>query len=84
VVDPSEAARSSDIIPVLKDAFDRTRVYEYGGSLLHLVLEHIAANFDEDDDRDRSLIRLLDVVETTLISSGYLNNDFAMLAGEKK
>jgi SAM-dependent methyltransferase len=84
VVDPSEAVRSSDIIPVLMDAFDRTRVYEYGGSLLHLVLEHIAANFDEDDDRDRSLIRLLDVVETTLISSGYLNNDFAMLAGEKK
>lgn len=84
IVDPSEAARSSDIIPVFRDTFEKKWVYEYGGSLLHLVLEHIAANFEEDDEIDRCLIRLLDVFETTLISSGYLNNDFAMLAGAKE
>jgi SAM-dependent methyltransferase len=82
-IDPSEAVRSADIISVFTGTFEQTWVYEFGGPLMHLVLENIVANFDPGNDKDRSIIRLLDLFETALIKAGYLNNDFAVLAGRK-
>ena len=82
-IDPSEAVRSSEIIGVMRETFDQSWVYEYGGPLLHLVLENIAANFDPEDERDRALIRMMYVFETALVEKGYLNNDFAHLAARK-
>ena len=78
-VDPSEAVRSDEIITILERSFAWSRVYPYGGSLLHLVLEHIASNFDPGSDRDRALIKLLDSFESGLIRNGTLSSDFAVL-----
>lgn len=83
-IDSSEAARSSEIIPVFTSTFPSNWIYNFGGPLLHLVLEHIAANFDPENERDRAVIRLLDVLECTSIKAGYLDNDFAVLAGRKE
>ena len=79
-VDPSEAVRSSEIIGLLGARFPRTWTYPYGGSMMHLVLEHIAVNFDPECDRDRAIIRLIDLMESELIASGCLADDFAVLA----
>lgn len=82
-VDPSEAVRSSEITGVFTRIFNSNRVYPYGGALLHLALEHIAGNFDPDDQKDRALLRVMDLMETELTAAGTLDNDFAMLVGLK-
>lgn len=83
-VDPSEAVRSADIVPVLKRLFDPYHVLEYGGTLLHLVCEHIIANFDPADGRDRAILRTLYALESELIKSGSLGSDFAILVGRRR
>lgn len=82
-VDPSEAVRSAEITGVFSRAFEESRVYPYGGALLHLALEHIAGNFNPDDQKDRALLRVIDLMETELTAAGTLDNDFAMLVGRK-
>jgi SAM-dependent methyltransferase len=83
-VDPSEAVRSDEIVGVLERTFAQSWVYPYGGSLLHLVLEHIASNFDPGNARDRELIRLLDACESGLIRSGLFGSDFAVLVARRR
>lgn len=82
-VDPSEAVRSGEIIPVFRQTFSRARVYPYGGTLMHLALEHIAGNFDPADGKDRAILRIMDVLETELIEAGTLENDFSILVGQR-
>jgi SAM-dependent methyltransferase len=83
-VDPSEAVRSDEIIGVLERTFAQSWVYPYGGSLLHLVLEHIASNFDPRSDRDRELIKLLDACESGFMRSGLFDSDFAVLVARRR
>ncbi len=44
-VDPSEAACSSQILPLLVEQFEVVVQRPYGGSLLHLLLADVAQNF---------------------------------------
>lgn len=53
--DPSEAARSAEIIPVMRQFFD-VEIVPMGMSLTFEVLLDIAHNFDPDDDADNALI----------------------------
>lgn len=82
-VDPSEAVRSGEIIPVFEKEFSRCWVYPYGGTLMHLALEHIAGNFDPADEKDRAILRIMDLLETELIEAGTLESDFAILVGQR-
>lgn len=82
-VDSSEAVRSNEIIGVLEHTFSQSWVYPYGGSLLHLVLEHIASNFDPGSASDRELIKLLDACESGFIASGLFDSDFAVLVARR-
>lgn len=82
-VDPSEAVRSDEIIGVLERTFSQSWVYPYGGSLLHLVLEHIASNFDPHSASNRELIKLLDACESGFIASGLFDSDFAVLVARR-
>jgi SAM-dependent methyltransferase len=65
-VDPSEAAHSSSILPLLPECFEVVAERPYGGSLLHVLLADVAQNFhaaqarpwlqalmDAEDDLDR-------------------------------
>ena len=48
-MDPSEAIRSEDIIPVFEKFFTVEQRRDYGGSLSILVLDNIVGNFTETD-----------------------------------
>ena len=48
-VDPSEAAASSRILPLLGAHFEVIAKQPYGGSLLHVLLAHIAQNFQSPE-----------------------------------
>ncbi len=76
--DPSESVRSSEIIPLLEREFEIVERKDYGGTLLQLVLDRIAGNF-QDTEEDRRVLRALCECEQELIDRGELSSDFAVL-----
>ncbi len=78
--DPSEAIRSDMIVPALDRHFDVVERIDYGGTVLHLLLEHIIHNFDDGNDVHVAILRLLAGFEDVLISRGVLESDFTVMA----
>jgi SAM-dependent methyltransferase len=64
--DPSEAVRSSEIVSVLKMYFDIVEYRPYGGTLLHMLLTGITGNFDENNEDDDTLLKLLTLMDVHL------------------
>lgn len=83
-VDPSEAVRSEWIVPTLHRYFDVVERIDYGGTILHLLLEHIIHNFDESDAHHLAILRLLAGIEDVLIKQGVLTSDFTVMALVRK
>ena len=84
IADPSEAIRSDLILPEVDRLFTVEARADYGGSVLHLLLEHIVHNFDPDDEKDAALLRVLAAAEALLIDAGVLPNDFTALAARPR
>ncbi len=84
VADPSEAIRSDLIVPTLDRHFDVVERIDYGGTVLHLLLEHIIHNFDNGNDAHVAILRLLARFEDVLISRGVLRSDFTVMALARK
>lgn len=78
--DPSEAVRSEDIIPVLKQTFNHVDVYDYQGSLLHFALYSIAGNFHRDTPEDQAIMDMLFAVEDTLMAHDDVPMNWAVIA----
>jgi SAM-dependent methyltransferase len=81
--DPSEAIRSAEIVPLLKDYFEVIEFRGYGGSLLHLVMEGIAGNFGPGDPLAAEWVDRLGAIEDQLILEGRLAHDFAVIIARK-
>ncbi|MFD2265047.1 class I SAM-dependent methyltransferase [Lacibacterium aquatile] len=78
--DPSEAVRSSEILPLLKERFHVEEVRGFGGGLLHLALATIAHNFDvaqSGDPTGPEYLRLLIEASDELRRQGRTQDDFA-------
>lgn len=84
MVDPSEAIRSGEIVPALGRYFRVVERIDYGGTILHPLLENIVHNFDDGDACHRALLRLLGKIEDVLIAEGALESDFTLMALAKK
>jgi 2-polyprenyl-3-methyl-5-hydroxy-6-metoxy-1,4-benzoquinol methylase len=82
--DPSEAIRSEDILKHVQSLFAPVVIRNCGGSLLHLLLEHIAGNFREDDPEAMAYLQSLFDLEDRLIAEGKLQNDFVVVIAQKK
>jgi ubiquinone/menaquinone biosynthesis C-methylase UbiE len=76
-VDPSEAVRSAEIIPILKTYFDIVEFRPLGGSILQFLLANIAMNF-QDETGEKFLEIFIDL-EDTLMECGDLESDFAFI-----
>ena len=81
--DPSEAARSAEIVPVLQQFFN-VEVVPMGMSLSFEVLLDIAHNFDPDDAADNALIDGIMRVEREAESAGEIEPLFACLVARHK
>ncbi len=79
-VDPTEAVRSDDIIPVLRATFNHVDVYDYQGSLLHFGLHSIAANFSRDTPEDQAIMDMLFAAEDALMAHDDVPMNWAVLA----
>jgi ubiquinone/menaquinone biosynthesis C-methylase UbiE len=83
-MDPSEAVNSSQIIPLLSKHFDILEHKKYGGTLLHLLMNHVMANFDTDDELQATIVKMIFLYEQTLIDSGVLESDFCYVVARPK
>ena len=82
--DGFEAVRSADIIPAMKKEFEILEVRPYGGTILHLVFEAIAANFDDENDlHDTALISFCCLLERQLLENGVIPHDHAVIAARR-
>ena len=82
--DPSEAIRSDLIVEEIERRFRVVERIDYGGTILHLLLEHIVHNFDPEAEKDVAVIRLLGRFEDLLIRNGVLPSDFAVMAMKRQ
>ncbi len=78
-VDPSEAIRSADIMKVLPQYFTIVEKKDLGGTILHMLLEGIAGNFNRDNPQDMKLLNLLFDIEDTFMEIGEISSDFAVI-----
>ncbi len=82
-VDPSEAVRSAEIVPVLRQYFDILEFKPLGGTILQFLLADIANNFQQDEVGAR-LLEMLFAVEDALLDAGQLDSDFAYIVAAPK
>lgn len=76
-VDPSEAVRSAEIMPILQTLFDVIEYRPLGGSILQFLLADIAGNFQ--DETGEQLLEVFFRLEDALIACGDLPSDFAYI-----
>jgi len=79
VADPSEAVRSSEIVPLLEDYFSILEIKGYGGAILHELLYDIAGNFCEENTGSLDHLRKLFEVEDQLTACQTVGDDFAVI-----
>lgn len=77
--DPSQAIRSSDIVPLLCQYFDILEQRDLGGALLHQGLGEIAQNFDADSAEDCAVLETFFAAEDRAMREGAIGSDFAII-----
>jgi len=82
-VDPSEAVRSAEILPLISKYFEVVTVNPTGGAILQFLLSGIAGNFRTDDPKSMQLLEMLFTIEDTLADVGDVGSDFALIVARK-
>jgi SAM-dependent methyltransferase len=82
-MDPSEAARSQDIMSVFREKLETIKISYTNGTLLHPLLGEIASNFEGDEDRD-TVLKLLIKFDRILVERGVLPSDYVFCMARKK
>lgn len=77
--DPSEAVRSAEIMKILTDRFEIIEKIDFGGTLLQILLEDIAGNFNAESDYDNLLIDMICTIEDILIKNQTIKSDFVFI-----
>jgi len=81
--DPSEAIRSDGILPIAEDRLNVLTCAMTGGTLLNPLLHGIAGNFEKSKEA-RDILRILILLEQTLIDAGVISSDYTYLVAGKK
>ena len=82
--DPSEGARSDEIIPIIKQQFKNTNVHYYNGSIITYALdEKCFLNYDPSSLQDRAIINLLLQLDRTMIEAGEIPSIHAIIVSQK-
>lgn len=82
--DPSESVRSGEILEMLCREFEVLEQKSMGGTLLSLLFDGIAGNFDEGNPVVCSLIKSLQKTEELLISNHVIQPDFIFMVLKRK
>jgi len=82
--DPSEAVRSTEIIPELQKHFKISILRYFGGAIFHPLFNEIMANFNYDSDAEVALIEMVLLLERVMVEEKVLNEDYAIIIAERK
>ena len=82
--DPTEAVRSSELMPMIESRFDVRERKDLGGTILMHLLYEMVQDFRWDNARERSIIDLLCTFEGALLDEGKIDSDFVILAARKR
>lgn len=82
--DPSEAIRSKDIVPALRQHFDIIEHRALGGAVMHLALGDIAQNFDPADPDHAQRLDTLAAMEDQAMAEGKIDSDFDVLTAVRR
>lgn len=75
-IDPSESVLSDRIMPLAHRFFEPVEIRDYGGTILHLLLDRIVGNFDPDRPQDVEILQDFFDLETLCLKTGVLRSDF--------
>lgn len=76
-MDPTEAVRSAEIMATVQEFFEVVEYKPYGGTLLHILLTHVMDTFDLENEDQVALLRMMFLLERTLVQRQVLGSDFA-------
>ena len=81
--DPSEGIRASEIVPLIASRFEIKHFRYVGGTLLYLVFNEIAGNFNEDDAEIMPLVDALIALDNFLIDNAVLQSYHVYIVSQK-
>jgi SAM-dependent methyltransferase len=81
--DPSEGIRASEIVPLVASRFEVRHFRYVGGTLLLLIFNEIAGNFNENDAGIMPLVKALIGLDNFLIDNGVLPSYHVYMVCEK-
>jgi SAM-dependent methyltransferase len=76
-IDPSEAIRSADILPLIRAHFAVIEERPLGGALLHNVLGDLTQNFRPSSAEDCAVLERMFAAEDAAMADGSIGSDFA-------
>ncbi|MEN3369779.1 MAG: hypothetical protein V7609_1922 [Verrucomicrobiota bacterium] len=79
VMDPSEAIRSAEILPLLAKTFTIIEKKNFGGTVLHMLLQDIVHNFPDNLPERSAILNLLLYLEALLIRENVIASDFCFV-----
>lgn len=83
-IDPSEAIRSDEIVPLLEDRFTVLDRIDYGGALLHHLLSGSMQCFDFGNAEHCRWLHRLYAAEREAMAAGIIGSDFTFIVAEPK
>lgn len=81
--DPSEGIRASEIVPLIASRFEIKHFRYVGGTLLLLVFNEIAGNFNEEDPESMPLVDALITLDNFLIDNGLLQSYHVYIVSQR-
>jgi len=78
LADPSEAAESSLILPLLREMFTTLEIKNKGGTITSLVFFEIAHHYLQADDTAAEILRLCFAAEDLLMQSNEISSDYIL------
>jgi 2-polyprenyl-3-methyl-5-hydroxy-6-metoxy-1,4-benzoquinol methylase len=83
-IDPTEAVRSEDILPLTGKYFEVLEKREYGGAILMPLFMNIIGNFDASREEDRRILDYCLKLEKELLEDGVLPANGVAVVCRKK
>jgi 2-polyprenyl-3-methyl-5-hydroxy-6-metoxy-1,4-benzoquinol methylase len=81
--DPSEGIRASEIVPLIASRFELKHFRYVGGTLLLLIFNEIAGNFNENDSEIMPLVDALITLDNFLIDNAVLPSYHVYIVSQK-
>lgn len=82
-MDPSEGVHASKILPLTYKYFDVMYRNDYGGTFMRPFFVGILPNFDFENEKDKTVARLIILIEDLLIRSGMIPSYHTVVVAKK-